>query len=280
LAGKPDAYGFLRLSPDGRRVAYTTTDLWVYDAQLDIPTRLTTNIANVANPVWTNDGRSLIFSIGRAMFWTPSGGGSNPQQILHSSSTRYPWSLTRDGKHLLFSEFTSGTFNLFTAPIANDGGHLQAGTPETLAFDADNAVPSPDGKWLAYVSNAGGLPQVYVRSFERRMPAGADIQQLGIGGGPVWSLTRRELFFTQDWHIMVAPYVFHGDSLVFEKPRIWSRVRLASGPNRSRAFDLAPDGNRAIAVIPDDSDEQQRTQNHLVYVQNLFSEPGRTLVSR
>jgi len=166
------------------------------------------------------------------------------------------------------------------APVENNGIRLQAGTPLPLAFDGNTGEPSPDGRWLAYVVQGPGSQQVYVRSFGGRAPPAANVVQIGNGVGPVWSLARRELFFRWDNHIMVAPYSVHGDSLVFEKPRIWSSVRLASGPSRSRAFDLAPDGNRAVAVIPAHSDEEGRTQNHLVYVENLFSEPGRSLVSR
>jgi serine/threonine protein kinase/Tol biopolymer transport system component len=278
LISRPDAYGFLRLSRDGKRLAFNTTDVWVYDLQLETTTRLTANALDANDSVWSNDGQFLIFSVGGSMLWASSSGGGKPQPIFADSSRRYPWSVTRDGK-LLFNEVSARDHSVWVAPVESDGNRLQAGTPLPLGFDGNNGESSPDGRWLAYVVQGPGSQQVYVRSFDGRASPAAKVVSIGNGGGPVWSMTRRELFFKRDNYIVVAPYSVHGDSLVFEKPRVWSNVRLASGPNRSRMFDMDPNGNRAVAVIPVQSDEERKTQNHIVYVENLFSEPGRRLAS-
>ena len=98
------------------------------------------------------------------------------------------------------------SFDLWTVPVENDGGGLRAGKPEIFlqtSSDERNPSFSPDGHWLAYVSNESGDFQLYVRTFPDK---GGKWQISSAGGAyPMWSRSRRELFFASlENRIMVA----------------------------------------------------------------------------
>ena len=91
---------------------------------------------------------------------------------------------------------------------------------------------SPDGRWIAYLSNESGLREVYVRPF----PGPGGKSQISTGGGenPTWSRARQELFYgTTDRRIMVVPYTVAGDSFRAEKPRPWSDGRYGQRGGRA-----------------------------------------------
>ena len=113
--------------------------------------------------------------------------------------------------------------DIWTVSLDSDGAGLRARDPEVFlrsSFDERHPSISPDGRWLAYVSNESGRFQVYVQAFPDR---GGKWQISNDGGMyPMWSRSSRELFFrTMDNQIMVAAYTVNQHSLVPGKPRIW-----------------------------------------------------------
>ena len=89
----------------------------------------------------------------------------------------------------------------------------------------------------------------------------------------MWSRGGRELFFESlDNRIMVAAYTVQGDSIVPDKPRLWSQTALANLVNARKNVDLAPDGKRIVAVMPVEGPEAQQSQNHVVFLENFFDE--------
>ena len=211
------------------------TDIWVYDWQRDTMTRLTFN-GNSQNPVWTADGRYIVFrTLGASMFATRSDGAGQPQPLTQSKNLQAPWSFTPDGKRMAFMEPESKTsWDLWTVPMESDGAGLRAGKPEVfLQTPADERFPSfsPDGRWLAYASNESGTFQIYVRAYPDK---GGKWQISNSGGAyPMWSRgttgAGHELFFeTLDNHIMAAAYTVKGDSFVAERPRLWSEKQIGA----------------------------------------------------
>ena len=88
-----------------------------------------------------------------------SGAGGNSPPGPAPRKVQQPYSFTPDGKRLAFMEAGSGGFDLWTVPIQNDRGSLQAGPPEAFLktpFDERHDAFSPDGRWLAYSSNETG----------------------------------------------------------------------------------------------------------------------------
>jgi hypothetical protein len=176
---------------------------------------------------------------------------------------------------MAFLEASPGTFgDLWTVPLESDGSGLRAGEPEVfLQTPFSEVFPSfsPDGRWLAYASNESGSVQVYVRAF----PDKGGKWQISNSGGtyPMWSRTGRELFFeTLDNRIMVAAYTVKGDSLVADKPRLWSEKKLGGPVNNVKNVDLASDGKRVVALMPADAPEDLKAQNHVIFLLNFFDE--------
>jgi len=116
LITTPGAYGLPRFSPDGRRLALSMnsssrTDIYVYDLGRETMTRLTfTGYAAV--PVWTPDGKHMAFqsyASGLGIGWMRSDGSGEPQQILTAQNSIVPWSISPDGRRLVYPETTSET---------------------------------------------------------------------------------------------------------------------------------------------------------------------------
>ena len=92
----------------------------------------------------------------------------------------------------------------------------------------------------------------------------------------MWSRSGRDLFFeTPDTRIMVAAYAVKGDSFVADKPRLWSEKQLTGQANVLRNVDLAPDGKRIVALMPVETAEAQKAQNHVTFLMNFFDEVRR-----
>jgi serine/threonine-protein kinase len=277
LLAKPDAYERPVLSPDGNRLALYTSDIWVYEWKRDTMTRLTFGPGRSIYPVWSPDGRYIVFQGPGGLFWTRSDGSGKPLPLTQSKNRQLPYSFSPDGKRLAFHELSPQTQDdIWTVPLEVDASGLRAGKPEAFLqtpFDERQGAFSPDGRWLAYSSNESGTYQIYVRAF----PDKGGKWQISNSGGvePVFSRNGRELFFrTEDNQIMVASYAVKGGSFVADRTRVWSEKRLANlgvVPN----YDLAPDGKRIVALMPVETAEGQKAQNQVIFLGNFFDEVRR-----
>jgi serine/threonine-protein kinase len=252
LGIEPTYYVYPHFSPDGGRLAYavsqgSSSDIWIYDWRRGSKTLLTTGWNSY--PVWSPDGRFVVFQALGGIFWTRADGAGKPQILTRTKSIMLPTSFTPDGKRLVYSEFTPGAGGeILTVPVETGSGQMRAGEPQLFLKTATAtafAAFSPDGRWLAYADAEGGSYEVYVRAFPDK---GIKVQISNAGGVmPVWSRNGHELFYrTEDQRIMVANYAVAGESFVADKPRVWFAKRLANiglGGN----FDLAPDGKRFVA---------------------------------
>jgi len=284
LLAKPGRYEHPHLSPASQRLALeipagSTRDIWIYEWQRDTMTRLSFDAGGgwPMNPVWSPDGRYIVFSGKTGMLWTRSDGAGKPKPLTQSKNLpiQIPYSFMPDGKRLSWMDPGGGPA-LWTTVVESDGSGLRSGKSELFLQDSFAELTpmfSPDGHWLAYTSNESGIFEVYVRTF----PTGGK-WKISNGGGsfPVWSHNGRELFFrSADNRIMVAAYTVKGDSFeVADQPRAWSEKRLSNtGANFSTAnFDFAPDGKRVAAIMPVETPEVQRAQSHVVLLINFFDE--------
>ncbi len=278
IIAKPGDYGRPSISPDGRRLAIeiregSNQDIWIYELGRDTMTRVTFD-GRVNTPIWTPNGRYLVFQGREGISWTRADGAGKPQLLLRTKGIAFPWPLSSDGKRLAYMELGTTTgYDLWTVPLEDDGAGLRAGRPEVfLQTASDERYPtiSPDGRWMAYASTESGSFQVYVRAFPDQ---GGKWQISGTGGAyPMWSPSGRELFFESlDNQIMVAGVSVQGNSFVPDKPRLWSGKALANLVNVSKNLDLAHDGKRIVALMPAPGAEGQ-SLNHVVFLQNFFSE--------
>jgi Tol biopolymer transport system component len=130
---------------------------WTYEWQRETLTRLTFGGGSSVAPIWSPDGRYIVFQTSGGMFWARADGSGKPRALTQSKNVQYPSSFTADGKWLAFFEANPGTgFDLWTVPVESDSTGLRAGKPQVFLqtpFDERYPSFSPDGRWLAYASN-------------------------------------------------------------------------------------------------------------------------------
>lgn len=282
LPAKPGDYVNLRISPDGKRLAFVnregSIDVWAYDLQRDVMTRLTFGGGIYSYPLWSSDGRYVVFStLGRGIAWTRADGSGQPQSLIQSSNQLIPWSFTPDGKRLAYFDL-AGNPQIWTVPLEEQGSQLKAGKPEQfLKSQFADVTPafSPDGRWLAYVSNESGKLEVYVRAFpppasgqggQWQMSNGPGVPNGPGTSGPQWSRNGHELVYQQDGHLMAASYSVSGDSFVAEKPRVW--IEKLGGTY----YDLAPDGKRVAVLTPVSAPDAPKAGHEVTILFNFFDE--------
>jgi serine/threonine-protein kinase len=282
LLAIPGDYGRPSISPDGQRLAIevregSNQDIWIYDSGRDKMTRLTFD-GKVDTPVWSPDGRYVVFRDAGGLSWLRADGAGQPQPLIRTKGQAYPWPFGPEGR-LAYMELDPATaYALWTVPTENDASGLRAGNPEVfLKTSSDERYPafSPDGRWMAYASTESGIFQVYVVVFADKGRDKGGKWQISTAGGsyPMWSRSRHELFFESlDSRIMVADYKVQGDSFVPDKPRLWSDKALTNTVNASKNVDLVPDGKRIVALMTAEGPEAQQSRSHVVFLENFFDE--------
>jgi eukaryotic-like serine/threonine-protein kinase len=268
----PGDYLFPSLSSDGNRVVLGSgNELAIYDRRRDTIQRLTSG-GGFQYPLWTPDGRFVVFRGAGGIFWTRADAAFVQRPLVQSAVAIFPWTFSADGTRLAVQEMNVAKdtdHNVLTVSIASDGEGLRAaGTERYLDTPAREGHPaiSPDGRWMAYFSDAPGTRQIFVRAY----PDKGSQWQISNGGGvyPTWSRTGKELLYrTDDNRVMVVSYTVVGDSFQAARPRPWTERRLAN-VGQWRNFDAAPDG-RIVALLPV---EAQEPDHHIVFVDGLLDQ--------
>jgi WD40 repeat protein len=273
---KPGAFQHLHVSPDGKKIAMLVNeggkgDIWVYDTQRDANTRLTFSGGPYFDPIWSPDGRYVVIgSLVTGLLWTRSDGASQPQPLASTlKGFEVPWSFLPDGKRLAYFQIDA-TPQLWTVALEDNNGQLKAGQPEQfLKSQFQDVTPtfSPDGKWIAYMSNATGSNEIYVRAYPPPASGQAGQWQISNGKGmnPKW--TAHDLLYQSDDQIMAVAWTVKDGSFVPAKPRVW--LSKLGGPGD---WDLAPDGKHIAALIPVGTPEAPRQEHEVVFLQNLSDE--------
>jgi Tol biopolymer transport system component len=241
-------------------------------------TRLTFG-GGCGSPVWTIDGQYIVFRSARGMFWTRADGTGQPQVLSQSSRTQNPQSFTPDGKRLAFVELDPATgADIWTVPVETDTTGLRAGKPEVFLqtpFHERGPAFSPDGRWVAYMSNESGDYRVYVDAFPHK---GAKRQVSSDGTGyQMWSRNGKDLFFLQyrARQLMALSYQSRGDSFVTDEPRVWARQIAWFAATKN--YDSAPDGKHIVVLMP--AEAPQTPHDRLIFLFNFFDELRRRLPS-
>ncbi|HYM13823.1 MAG TPA: protein kinase [Bryobacterales bacterium] len=296
LLAAPAVYNWLRLSPDGKRLALVieqggNSDIWVYDLERGTMSRVTFGGA-AQEPVWSPDGKHLAYTSGQGfnIWWTRADGSGEAQRLTEGTDVQAATAFSPDGKRLAFEGVLGG--RIWTVPLEDAGtDRPKPGKPEPfLRTPAGDAVQgtitvliaaafSPDGRWLAYASNESGSSQIYVAPF----PGPGGKWQISTEGGtsPIWSPNGRELFYTsRDRRIMVASYTARGGSFTAEKPVPWCNLHMImQAPPllfTTSNIDLARDGKRFAILIPV-STEPPKPPTQVNVLFNFFDELRRRM---
>jgi serine/threonine-protein kinase len=272
-----------RFSPDGRRLAVDifagTADLFVYEWARDTLTRVTFDPAADAKPVWTPDGRRIVFRSNRDksslnLYWLRADGSGDVQRLSESQNSQTPASWHPSGTILAFYEARPQSGNdLMMLPMEGDeASGWKPGKPTAFLatpFNEQEPMFSPDGRWIAYQAAESGRYEVYVRPF----PGPGGRWQISTEGGvfPIWSRTRSELFYSSlNQRLMAASYKVEGDAFAADRPRVWSERRYLLRPGLG-SFDLHPDGERFVLAAAPENESPVR-QDKLVFIFNFFEE--------
>ena len=265
----PLGYRFPRVSPDGRRIAVQSrspqgTDIWIHELAGGARKRLTTT-GNAAAPVWTPDGRRIVFAAtgsggAQEMWWQPADGSLPAAKLFSGKDRVLPGSVTRDGRTLLYQTRVGNVISIWSAPL--DGGSA----PRPVVRERfDNRTPalSPDGRWLAYVSKASGRDEVYVRPFPED---GAALQVSNSGAAePAWSRNGERLYYRTEREMFAASISRIPSFAVTGSAPLFADDLHRVGPQRN--YDVTLDGRFVMIgdTIP------QRDPDHVVIV-NWFEE--------
>jgi serine/threonine-protein kinase len=263
LTPDPRGYANPRFSPDGRRVAVyiadpviSNHDVWVLDVGQRVWSRLTTNGIS-DKPIWTPDGRRVVYSSNDDLWWIAADGGSRPESLLVSAGGHYAGSVTPDGRTGVFQEVGSASSGIRaltfdSAPAAR--------TILPAAFDESALALSPDGHWLAYQSDQTGQMEVYVRSYPE--PGARVPVSLRGGSEPVWAHNGRELFYRSGDSLMVASVTLSPAFAVTGRRLLFTGSYLNGGSFRE--YDVAPDDQHFVMI------SGGTAQSTLLGVQNVF----------
>ena len=252
LPAEPQVYVAPRISPDGRRIAVevdepdlVNSDVWVYDITNHTPTRLTFDQTG-RRPIWTPDGRRIVYSRGQFsqadLYWIPADGSGPAESLLVAPEDQWAGEVTPDGRTLLFRAGGGGPVrSLYTLSLQGPR------TPQPfLANQFDNHSPSlsPDGHWVAYVSNESGRLEVYVRPF----PGPGGRWQVSLDGGaePLWAVNGRELFYRNGTKMMAAAITLHPTFTVGARRALFEGNYLSEPVYRS--YDVTRDGRGFVMV--------------------------------
>jgi dipeptidyl aminopeptidase/acylaminoacyl peptidase len=239
-----------RLSPDEKRVAFRVPapncDVWVHDLARGATTRITFEGDN-HGVVWTPDGRRLGFArvgVASPEFLSTAADGAGSVERLGPASGMNVWPIcwAPNGRFLLTQSVGKETgMDIDHLPLE---GERTARPLVKTPFDEGEAVISPDGRFVAYISNETGRSEVYVQPY----PSMDTRLQVSTGGGaePVWSRAGKELFFRQGRKMLAVP-IRTSPALATDRPQVLFEGNYLDGPGVAN-YDVTADGQRFLMV--------------------------------
>lgn len=248
--GPPGEYNDVVLSPDEKRAALqrddgTNSDIWLMDLTRGVPLRFTFNAALEDDPVWSPDGSLIVFNTSRdgarGLYRKVSSGAGNEELLVKAEAVTNGSDWSPDGRFIVFESADPRTgSDLWVVPLFGD---MKPYPVLQTEFNETHGHFSPDGRWLAYVSNESGRDEVYVQSF----PPSGGKWQVSTGGGaqPHWRRDGKELFYISIDRKLMAVNVQLGQTFAMDSPTplFQSQVARYEAPNR---YAVSNDGQRFL----------------------------------
>jgi Tol biopolymer transport system component len=268
VVGSPGDYSELWQSPDGKRVTFGhadvqgLADIWLLDLARGAMTRFTFDAATEASPVWSGDGRRIFFSSNRDtgklnLYQKISSGAGADELLLRTEGNAFAddWFSGKDGELLLYeTEVPKSRFDLWVLPLTGDRKPYPFLQTE---FNETHSQFSPDGRFVAYVSDESGRAEVYVQSF----PASGGKWQISTSGGdqPQWRRDGKEIFYLAADKTLMAVPIESRDSFELGSPvaLFTTRVVSTSLTGDRNHYVVAADGQRFLIISPVDQGNKQ-----------------------
>ena len=259
-ASEVGRYSGVALSSDRERIltakeivgANIDQDIWILETSRAAMRKATFGPLLEDRPVWSADGRRFMFTIGGdvgTLFEQGIDTTVPPRLLLETKQHKIPTSASRDGKFLLYTveNIDQSRDDIWVLPLfpgAKEFPLIQRN------FDQDQGQFSPDGRWVAYVSNESGRSEVLLRRFiEQPDQASRDPQTVAVsaagGTAPRWRGDGNELYFLALDGSVMAVDVRERATLSVGAPHRLFRLAGSHGD-----WDVLPDGSRFLIAIP------------------------------
>src|SRR5439155_939056 len=229
------------------------SDLWVLDVRRGARTRVTFTANNRFYPIWTRDGARLTHADGsmttNRVLQTLADGSGGTEMLLDVGPRSFPTSWSPDGRVLALYA-TGPTTTRDVVMLQMDGGKHTPTPFVATPFEERGAIFSPDGHWIAYVSNKSGQNDIYARPY----PGPGSEITISVGGGqePVWAPSGKELFYRHGGSLFAVRIDATPASLTVGTPsRLFEdRYRLDTGGAAGGVanYDIAPDGKHFVMI--------------------------------
>jgi eukaryotic-like serine/threonine-protein kinase len=230
-----DNFNVIRFSPDGKTLSTSIydnsggEDIWLLDLVRGVRTRFTFGPALSDDPVWSPDGKMIVFDSNRtgsyAIYEKPSNGTQKEEVVFADPAIKFSTSWSPDGKYVLMDHLgvdAQGKASIWVLPMFGDHKAYPL-----ISNDFNNTFSqfSPDGHWVAYDSNESGRDEIYAVAFPNPT---ARFQISTAGGANVqWRPDGKELYYTDaDNKIMAVDIASHGDALQIGTPHALWQPRL------------------------------------------------------
>jgi eukaryotic-like serine/threonine-protein kinase len=254
-ASPPGVYENFNLAPDEKKIAFNRTqnqpapDIWALDLVRGVSTRLTFDPVVENLPVWSPDGLRVLFASRRSGAFdlhvkAATGAGQEEVLIKMGTVNGWPTDWSRDGRFILYRRPGDKTgSDLWIAPQSGDQQpfpYLQS------SFNEEEGKFSPDGHWIAYVSNESGREEVYVQAF----PLSSEKRRISTNGGydPNWRKDGTGLFYLAADRTLMAVEV-KPSGTAFE-PGVPKPLFALPGNTTRRSYAVAGDGRRFLVSKP------------------------------
>lgn len=252
-------YIYAQLSPDGKQVALNSrdesSDIWIFDLQLESLRRLTLDPSSNIGPLWAPDGRLAFTRVidGTQELAVQAADYSSPAELLSilSDNAKYPTSFSKDGRTLIYHTSTFG-YDMWSLSFdeSNKSTQQLLANPDQRET---NGVLSPDENWIAYESDLSGQLEIFVSPFPN---VGSGRIQISVGGGsrPHWSHDGGELFYIKQYEpeltgalMQVTINSQSGDFSASSPAMLFENNFIA--PNAGhQVYDISADGRRFLMI--------------------------------
>jgi Tol biopolymer transport system component len=275
----------VKVSPDGKRAALVRTDpqnnadVWILDLTTGASNRLTFDPATDGNALWSPDGSQIIWQSQRGGGWgvyRKASNGSGTEELLYKAPANGAFALTdwtRDGRFILFhGSNPPAKVDIFALPVGPGTSADRQPIPviQTPAAELGGYV-SPDGKWIAYISDESGRQEIYVQAFNPNFNQGSKngsspvsgkwMVSKGTLGMARWRSDGKELVFISADGAIMSVDVMPGAAFQASQPKqlfqLPSSVLALGGATPGARMDVTRDLQRFLVTVPAQNNSRQ-----------------------